>query len=62
MGMWFLVTLVLMNTYSGLLVASLSFPKVAIPIASVEELVAQDKLPWRLEQGGIILHTFEVSW
>ncbi|XP_027226082.2 glutamate receptor 4 [Penaeus vannamei] len=61
MGMWFLVTLVLMNTYSGLLVASLSFPKVAIPIASVEELVAQDKLPWRLEQGGIILHTFETA-
>ncbi|XP_042855611.1 glutamate receptor-like [Penaeus japonicus] len=56
MGMWFLVTLVLMNTYSGLLVASLSFPKVAIPIASVEELVAQDEVPWRLEQGEVHCH------
>ncbi|XP_047496540.1 glutamate receptor-like [Penaeus chinensis] len=61
MGMWFLVTLVLMNTYSGLLVASLSFPRVAIPIASVEELVAQNEVPWRLEQGGIILHTFKTA-
>lgn len=60
MGVWFLATLVLMNTYSGLLVASLTVPRVAVPIASVQQLVDQSALPWRLERGGIILHTFKV--
>ncbi|XP_071544057.1 glutamate receptor ionotropic, kainate glr-3-like [Panulirus ornatus] len=61
MGMWFLATLVLMNTYSGLLVATLTVPRVAVPISSVEQLVSQDDIPWRLEQGGIILHTFKTA-
>ena len=61
MGLWFLASLVLMSTYSGLLVATLTVPRVAVPIASVRQLVVQDELPWRLEQGDIILHTFKVS-
>ncbi|CAL4058607.1 unnamed protein product, partial [Meganyctiphanes norvegica] len=60
-GMWLLVSLVLMNTYRGLLVASLSVPRVQIPISSVEQLVQQTSIPWRLEQGGIILHTFKTA-
>ncbi|KAG7158387.1 Glutamate receptor ionotropic, kainate 2-like 16 [Homarus americanus] len=60
MGLWSLMTLVLMSTYSGALVATLTVPRVAIPIKSVEQLVSQDDIPWRLEQGGIILHTFKV--
>ncbi|XP_042241220.1 glutamate receptor ionotropic, kainate 1-like [Homarus americanus] len=61
MGLWSLMTLVLMSTYSGALVATLTVPRVAIPIKSVEQLVSQDDIPWRLEQGGIILHTFKTA-
>ncbi|KAK3888180.1 hypothetical protein Pcinc_007751 [Petrolisthes cinctipes] len=61
MGLWFLATLVVMSTYSGLLVASLTVPRVHIPISSVRQLVGQSRLPWRLEQGGIILHTFKTA-
>uniref|UniRef100_A0A0P4WK49 Ionotropic glutamate receptor L-glutamate and glycine-binding domain-containing protein n=1 Tax=Scylla olivacea TaxID=85551 RepID=A0A0P4WK49_SCYOL len=61
MGLWFLATLVLMSTYSGLLVASLTVPRVSLPIRSVQQLVVQDNIPWRLEQGGIILHTFKTA-
>ena len=49
-----------MNTYRGLLIATLTAPVVATPIDSVNDLVLQEDLPWRLEQGGIILHTFKV--
>ncbi|KAG0726508.1 Glutamate receptor ionotropic, delta-1 [Chionoecetes opilio] len=61
MGVWFLAALVLTNTYSGLLVATLTVPRVPVPIASVRQLVAQRDLPWRLERGGIILHTFKTA-
>ncbi|XP_076068506.1 glutamate receptor ionotropic, kainate glr-3-like [Oratosquilla oratoria] len=61
LGMWLLLTLVLMNIYRGLLIAVLTVPRVTIPINSVQQLVLQDDLPWRLEQGGIILHTFKTA-
>ncbi|XP_068201744.1 glutamate receptor ionotropic, delta-2-like [Palaemon carinicauda] len=61
MSLWMLGTLILMRTYSSLLVASLTVPSVPVPIRSVEDLVAQTRIPWRLEQGGIILHTFKTA-
>ncbi|XP_076035263.1 uncharacterized protein LOC143021546 [Oratosquilla oratoria] len=58
---WLLATLVLMNTYRGLLIAMLTVPSVRTPINSIQDLVDQTEVPWRLEQGGIILHTFKTA-
>ena len=46
-----------MSSYSGILTAMLSLPRVTIPIDSLEDLVAQDDLPWKLE-GGTSLHQY----
>ncbi|KAG7156388.1 Glutamate receptor 4-like 1, partial [Homarus americanus] len=46
-----------MSSYSGILTAMLTLPRVTIPIDSLADLVAQSDLPWRLEQGSMI-HKF----
>ncbi|KAK8730174.1 hypothetical protein OTU49_008126, partial [Cherax quadricarinatus] len=61
MGVWLLVAVVLASTYGSALVATLTVPRVALPISSVEQLVEQTAVPWRLEQGGIILQTFKTA-
>ncbi|XP_064109114.1 glutamate receptor 3-like [Macrobrachium nipponense] len=61
MTLWFIGTFILMRIYSSLLMASLTVPSVQVPIRSVEDLVSQTAIPWRLEQGGIILHTFKTA-
>ncbi|MPC24166.1 Glutamate receptor 2 [Portunus trituberculatus] len=54
---WLLASLVFMSSYSGILTAMLTLPRVTIPIDSLADLVAQDDLPWKLE-GGTSLHQY----
>ncbi|XP_068216604.1 glutamate receptor 2-like [Palaemon carinicauda] len=51
---WLLATLVFMSSYSGILTAMLTVPRVTIPIDSLRDLVSQSKLPWRLESGSMM--------
>ncbi|XP_047490891.1 probable glutamate receptor [Penaeus chinensis] len=50
---WLLASLVFMSSYSGILTAMLTLPRVTIPIDSLSDLVAQVQLPWRLEAGSM---------
>ena len=54
---WLLASLVFMSSYSGILTAMLSLPRINIPIDSLTDLVAQDEMPWKLE-GGSSLHQY----
>ncbi|XP_058827029.1 ionotropic receptor 93a [Topomyia yanbarensis] len=51
-GTWWLVVLVLVTTYCGNLVAFLTFPKIAIPITTVSQLVRnQQGVSWTIRKG-----------
>lgn len=57
-GTWWLVVLVVATTYCGNLVAFLTFPKIDIPITTVNELLAhKDTVTWSTVQGSF----FEIS-
>ncbi|XP_071530510.1 probable glutamate receptor [Panulirus ornatus] len=56
---WLLASLVFMSSYSGILTAMLTLPRIPIPIDSMEDLVAQSDLPWRLEAGSMIYQYFK---
>ncbi|XP_042858746.1 uncharacterized protein LOC122244837, partial [Penaeus japonicus] len=58
---WLLASLVFMSSYSGILTAMLTVPRVTIPIDSLADLVAQSDLPWRLESGAMMLTYLEES-
>ncbi|XP_063840045.1 glutamate receptor 1-like [Scylla paramamosain] len=58
---WLLASLVFMSSYSGILTAMLTVPRVTIPIDSLADLVAQNDLPWRLEAGSMMFQYFQVS-
>nr|XP_053634335.1 glutamate receptor ionotropic, kainate 1-like [Cherax quadricarinatus] len=49
-----LASFVFTSVYSGILTAMLTVPRVTIPIDSLTDLVAQTKLPWRLEAGSMM--------
>lgn len=57
---WLLASLVFMSSYSGILTAMLTVPRVTIPIDSLQDLVTQTKMPWRLESGSWMLQYFRV--
>ncbi|XP_050692919.1 glutamate receptor ionotropic, delta-2-like [Eriocheir sinensis] len=57
---WLLASLVFMSSYGGILTAMLTVPRVTIPIDSLEDLVAQDDLPWRLEAGSMATQYLKV--
>lgn len=57
---WLLASLVFMSSYSGILTAMLTVPRVTIPIDSLADLVAQDDLSWRLEKGSMMFQYFQV--
>ncbi|XP_071530455.1 ionotropic receptor 93a-like [Panulirus ornatus] len=48
---WLLASLVFMSSYSGILTAKLTLPRITIPIDSLDDLVEQSDLPWRLNSG-----------
>ncbi|KAF5301510.1 hypothetical protein FQR65_LT08813 [Abscondita terminalis] len=51
-GTWWLVVLVVSTTYCGNLVAFLTFPKIDIPITTVDELLAHsDTVTWSTAKG-----------
>ncbi|XP_063840047.1 glutamate receptor ionotropic, delta-2-like isoform X1 [Scylla paramamosain] len=58
---WLLASLVFMSSYSGILTAMLTVPRVTIPIDSLADLVAQKDLPWRLEAGSMMFQYFQVK-
>ncbi|XP_069172330.1 glutamate receptor ionotropic, kainate 2-like [Procambarus clarkii] len=51
---WILSSFVFMSSFSGILTAMLTVPRVTIPIDSLADLVAQTHLPWRVEAGSFI--------
>ncbi|XP_064111334.1 probable glutamate receptor [Macrobrachium nipponense] len=53
MATWLIASFIFMSSYSGILTAMLTLPRVTIPIDSLEDLVAQSKIPWRLEKGSM---------
>ncbi|XP_071548115.1 glutamate receptor-like [Panulirus ornatus] len=56
---WLLASLVFMSSYSGILTAMLTIPRVIIPIDSLEDLVSQSDLPWRIEANAMIYQYFQ---
>ncbi|XP_066982155.1 probable glutamate receptor [Macrobrachium rosenbergii] len=56
---WLLASLVFMSSYSSILTAKLTVPKVDIPINSMQDLVTQNEIPWRLESGSFLLQYFK---
>lgn len=57
---WLLASLVFMSSYSGILTAMLTVPRVTIPIDSIADLVRQSQLPWRFEGGSSMYQYFQV--
>ena len=57
---WYLATLIFMSSYSGILTAMLTIPRVTIPIDSQEDLVEQSDMPWRIEEGSMMLQYYSV--
>ncbi|MPC24168.1 Glutamate receptor ionotropic, delta-1 [Portunus trituberculatus] len=56
---WLLASLVFMSSYSGILTAMLTLPRVVIPINSIYDMVAQTDIPWRLEAGSSMFQYFK---
>ncbi|XP_055623871.1 ionotropic receptor 93a [Toxorhynchites rutilus septentrionalis] len=51
-GTWWLVVLVIVTTYCGNLVAFLTFPKIAIPITTISQLVRNEQgITWSIRKG-----------
>lgn len=54
-GTWWLIVTVLVATYSGSLIAFLTFPKIDDPILTVDNLLAhKDKLTWGFPNGSFL--------
>lgn len=54
-GIWWLVAMVLIATYSGSLVAFLTFPRMDAPILSVEDLLARkDRITWGFPNDSVL--------
>ncbi|CAH1987367.1 unnamed protein product [Acanthoscelides obtectus] len=54
-GAWWLVVLVISTTYCGNLVAFLTFPKIDIPITTVNDLINhQDVVSWSFREGNYL--------
>lgn len=54
-GVWWLVVMVVVATYSGSLVAFLTFPNMDIAILTVEELIAyKSKISWGFPNGSFL--------
>ncbi|XP_064117692.1 glutamate receptor ionotropic, kainate glr-3-like [Macrobrachium nipponense] len=58
---WLFATLIITSCYSGILTAMLTAPKVTIPIDSLEDLVTQTEVPWKLLSGSFLLSFLKES-
>ena len=54
-GTWWLVVMVIVATYSGNLIAFLTFPRVAAPLDSVDDLLARGgEFTWAFPNGSAL--------
>ncbi|XP_062556939.1 ionotropic receptor 93a isoform X2 [Armigeres subalbatus] len=54
-GTWWLVVLVIVTTYCGNLVAFLTFPKIAIPITTINQLIRNEQgVSWSIRRGTLL--------
>lgn len=61
-GTWWLVVLVVATTYCGNLVAFLTFPKIDIPITTVDELLAhRGTVTWSTVKGSYFEQEIKVN-
>jgi hypothetical protein len=61
-GFWWLVVLVIVTSYSGSLVAFLTFPKYEVAITNVEELLARrSTLSWGILKDTAVEEHLKVS-
>ncbi|KAJ8961600.1 hypothetical protein NQ314_005917, partial [Rhamnusium bicolor] len=61
-GSWWLVVLVVATTYCGNLVAFLTFPKIDIPITTIDELIAhKDTITWSFRHGSFLERQLKTS-
>lgn len=61
-GTWWLVVLVVVTTYCGNLVAFLTFPKIDIPIRTIEDLFShRDTVTWGIINGTFLEEYLKVS-
>lgn len=61
-GSWWLVVLVISTTYCGNLVAFLTFPKIDIPIRTVDDmLVHRDTVTWSVAKDSFLDQQLKVS-
>ncbi|XP_071549697.1 glutamate receptor ionotropic, kainate glr-3-like [Panulirus ornatus] len=58
---WLLASLVFMTSYSGILTAMLTLPRVTITVDSLGDLVSQSDLAWRIEAGAAMLTYLQES-
>ncbi|XP_068206597.1 probable glutamate receptor [Palaemon carinicauda] len=55
---WLIVALIIDTAYSGVLTSLLTIPIVTVPVDSLDDLVAQDKIPWAVERGSAMQQLF----
>lgn len=61
-GTWWLVVLVVVTTYCGNLVAFLTFPKIDIPISTINDLIEhRETVSWGLIKGTYLEEYLKVS-
>lgn len=53
-GAWWIVVMVLVATYSGSLVAFLTFPRMDLSILTVEELISRRDVTWGFPNGSFL--------
>nr|AMM70658.1 ionotropic receptor 93a [Heliconius melpomene rosina] len=53
-GTWWIVVLVVVTTYSGNLVAFLTFPKLEIPVTTISELLESKTYTWSISKGSFL--------
>lgn len=61
-GTWWLVVLIVVTTYCGNLVAYLTFPKIEIPITTINQLIRhQSSISWGLKSGSYLEEYLKVN-
>lgn len=61
-GSWWLVVLVITTTYCGNLVAFLTFPKIDIPIRTIEDILEhRDTITWSIANNSYFEKELKVS-
>ncbi|VVD02994.1 unnamed protein product [Leptidea sinapis] len=53
-GTWWIVVLVVITTYSGNLVAFLTFPKLEVPVTTISELLQDSGYSWSIYKGSYL--------